>query len=306
MSALARQETFLQSALIGQPLVVSYGMGVDSTALLVMLEWQGIRPDAIVFADTGSEKPETYAYATVIEPWLQRVGFPALTIVKNPSPIAGHASLIENCLDNRTLPSLAFGRHSCSLKWKVSPNDAWVSSQDWARAARSADAQVLRLIGYDASAPDLRRRNKALRVTDPAGPYAFSYPLCESQITRDRCKEIILGAGLPVPVKSACTICPASHKEEVLWLAQHHPDLLAEALRVENLATHNLRSTRGLGRKWSWREYLEAEAPDLLRQVRADYDTAQHMPAAYASGAEVWIPKRQRHDHTATMRLTAA
>jgi 3'-phosphoadenosine 5'-phosphosulfate sulfotransferase (PAPS reductase)/FAD synthetase len=44
------------------PLVVAYGLGVNSTALLVEFVKQGIRPDLILFADTGGEKPETYAY----------------------------------------------------------------------------------------------------------------------------------------------------------------------------------------------------------------------------------------------------
>lgn len=33
------------------PLVVAYGMGVDSTALLVGLHQRGLRPDLILFAD---------------------------------------------------------------------------------------------------------------------------------------------------------------------------------------------------------------------------------------------------------------
>lgn len=35
---------------MNQPLVVSYGMGVDSTAMLVGLHQRGIRPDIIMFA----------------------------------------------------------------------------------------------------------------------------------------------------------------------------------------------------------------------------------------------------------------
>ena len=41
------------------PLVVAYGLGVDSTAMLIEFVCRGIRPDSILFADTGSEKPET-------------------------------------------------------------------------------------------------------------------------------------------------------------------------------------------------------------------------------------------------------
>lgn len=40
------------------PLVMADGLGVNSIALLIQLSRSGIRPDLILFADTGSEKPE--------------------------------------------------------------------------------------------------------------------------------------------------------------------------------------------------------------------------------------------------------
>jgi len=39
-------------------MVVSYGGGVNSTAVLVGMVERGIRPDAILFADTGGEHPQ--------------------------------------------------------------------------------------------------------------------------------------------------------------------------------------------------------------------------------------------------------
>jgi len=70
----------------GEPVVVAYGMGVDSTAMLVGWHARGLpRPDAILFADTGSEKPETYAYLDVINAWLRSIGYPEVTVVKNAS-----------------------------------------------------------------------------------------------------------------------------------------------------------------------------------------------------------------------------
>ncbi len=53
-----------------EPIIVAYGAGVDSTAMLIGLRDRGIRPDLILFADTGSEKPETTAYLTIIGAWL--------------------------------------------------------------------------------------------------------------------------------------------------------------------------------------------------------------------------------------------
>ena len=58
------------------PLVVAYGLGVDSTAMLIGLAQRGIRPDLILFADVGGEKPDTYLYAPIIRQWLRDVDFP--------------------------------------------------------------------------------------------------------------------------------------------------------------------------------------------------------------------------------------
>jgi hypothetical protein len=41
-----------------RPLIVTWGGGVNSTAMLVGMKQRGIRPDRILFADTGGEKPD--------------------------------------------------------------------------------------------------------------------------------------------------------------------------------------------------------------------------------------------------------
>ena len=111
----------------GAPIIVCYGGGVDSTAMLVMLKRHGIRPDLIMFADTGGEFPEVYDYVRRIDAWLDSWRAPLVTWVKRkPSPRVRYRTLEGNRLDNETLPALAFGGHSCSLKWKVDPQDRYL------------------------------------------------------------------------------------------------------------------------------------------------------------------------------------
>lgn len=101
------------------PLVVNFGSGVDSTAVLVEFVRKGIVPDLILFADTGSEKPETYEHLESFSSWLVSKGFPAVTVVSRERmrrASTTYRTIEENCLQNATLPSLAFGRKSCSLK----------------------------------------------------------------------------------------------------------------------------------------------------------------------------------------------
>jgi hypothetical protein len=100
------------------PLVVAYGLGVDSTAMLVEFVHRGIRPDLILFADTGGEKPETHEYMPVIQQYLASVAFPAVTTVRYQPTRAVYHTLEQQCLHTGTLPSLAYVGKSCSLKYK--------------------------------------------------------------------------------------------------------------------------------------------------------------------------------------------
>ena len=100
------------------PLVVAYGLGVNSTALLVEFVNRGVTPDLILFADTGGEKPETYAYLPVVQQYLKAVRFPPVVTVRYEPKTAPYRTLEGQCLHTGTLPSLAYGGKSCSQKWK--------------------------------------------------------------------------------------------------------------------------------------------------------------------------------------------
>jgi len=257
------------------PLALSYGMGVDSTAVLVGWWRRGIRPHWIGHAQVGNEWPETYAYRPVIDAWLIQVGFPTITdvqyVVKRPKH--GHyATLEENCLVNQTLPSLAFGYKKCSLKWKGEPLDA--ACADYFAGHIKAGGKVVRAIGYDAGPCDSRRGG-----VETQGPWTWAYPLREWGWDRDRCVEEIARAGLPVPPKSACWFCPSTKPAELIQLARRHPDLARRAVEMEDRARPGLtkieglwgtgvKGTRGGEKKpGSWRVFLTEHAPEVLPEL---------------------------------------
>jgi hypothetical protein len=238
------------------PFAVSYGLGVDSTAMLVELVRRGIRPDLILFADTGAELPETYAYLPVMDEYLRAHGFPEVVVVRKRSK---HRSLYDNCLSNETLPSLAFGMKSCSLKWKVDPMNAYCNRWAPARACWKAGEKVIKAIGYDAGGRDVERfcHSQENERKRPDRKYAYWHPLIAWGIDRPGCAAAIRGAGLPVPPKSACYFCPARKDHEVVELKANHPALFQAAVRLETTARdgkHGLRTTKGLGRTWAWGE----------------------------------------------------
>lgn len=253
-----------------EPLVVAYGLGVDSTAMLVGLWRRGERPDLILWADTGDEKASTYAYLPVINAWLAKVGFPLVTVVKNPREKSGDKSLSESLLRLGYLPALAYGGHQCSIEWKIKPQQKFVKNWAPAKAAWAAGLEVVNCVGYDAGPRDSCRQYKA---EGKAGEgYRNRYPLIEWQWDREECKRQIAAAGLPVPPKSACFHCPASKKDEIFWLKREEPALYERAIAMEVKANElaperevirkakaeaegrkfRPSTTKGLGRNFAW------------------------------------------------------
>jgi hypothetical protein len=228
-------------------LVVAYGLGLNSTALLVGLAWRRIRPDAVTFADVGGEKDETYAYLPLMNAWLKSRDFPEVTVVRNVVKDFKHyppyASLEENCLTNGTLPSVAFGfqMKSCSLKWKAAPQHKWMKGFAPAQEVWARGGKVVRAIGFDASPADQKRSYAAGAIDDPL--YAFWYPLQEWGWDRQTCQEVIEAACLPVPPKSSCFFCPAMKIKEVRELPK---DKLRRIVLMEARAEPRLTSIQGL------------------------------------------------------------
>lgn len=258
------------------PVMVACGLGVNSVALLCGLKEHGFRPDAVLFADTAGEKPETYAYLPLLQAWLAAVGFPELVRVANAGKYAG---LEDNCRKKMMLPSIAYGRKACSEKYKQRPQHQW--AKRWPPAARWWDLDaggrrrfqrearyVVKLLGYDASEPhrgDVRSD----------GFYTYEHPLKDWGWDRAACLAAVGRAGLPPPPKSACFFCPSSKKAEVRWLMEHHPDLFERGLEMERdgMTTVTSGSVKGLGRWWSWAEFQAAEAQKIPLKVSdpADY-----------------------------------
>lgn len=120
------------------PTILCYGAGVDSTALLLELVRQGNPPDLVLTADTGAEKPETYAYLDMMREWMSARGIRHEIVryvtrrFKNWPP---YEDLAGSLLTNGCLPSIAFGRHSCSLKYKAAPQEKFIKTWEPAISA---------------------------------------------------------------------------------------------------------------------------------------------------------------------------
>ena len=118
-------------------------------------------------------------------------------------------------------------------------------------------AGKVKFIGYDAG--EHYRSDKVL-LRDLADPkYSKWYPLMEWGWDREACIRAIEAAGLPQPGKSSCFFCPSMRAEEIIDLRERYPELFRRALALEDNARANLKTVRGLGRNYSWKERFGKE-----------------------------------------------
>lgn len=225
---------------IGSVSLVSFGGGVNSTAMLIGLRDRGAPPQHILFADTGGEKPGTYAHVERMDEWCQSNGFPRIVTVK------AALTLEQDCLDRETLPGKAFGFGSCSDRFKVQPQKKWLRD--------NGIASPVWLVGIH-----LGERHRAERTLNQRTDTRF--PLIEWGWGQAECEDAIAREGLPLPCKSACFFCPAMKKREVLDLKRTDPELLQRAIEMERAAKEagTLETVKGLGRHWSWEALINAD-----------------------------------------------
>ena len=250
--------------------IVSYGAGTNSTAMVCEMVRRGETIDAIVFCDTGGERPETYAHIEEFNRWLDAKGYPrVLTIRRAPAGIfngdekIGEATTLEEeCLMRGQLPGIAYGFGSCSDKWKQQPFKTWLKTTGW--------NDVVVCIGFDADEPNRKIRSDKYEL-----PYAKRFPLIEWDIGRAACVGIIVASGVRPPGKSACFFCPSSRKHEILALP---PDLKQRALKIESRA--NLTSIAGLGRNFAWRDLIAADNA----QCKMDFSGVEEVPCGCYDG----------------------
>lgn len=234
--------------------IVSFGGGTNSTAMLIGMYEKKIPVDLILFADTGAEMPYTYLYINIMNRWLKKHGMPEITVVRNVDRYGNRFTLEDECLKSKTLPSIAYGYKKCSLKHKIGPQDKFCNNYQPCIDIWTKDEKVYKYIGYDAG-EELRKTNAfAHDIQDKK--YKKVYALIDWTWYRENCIRKIQEYKLPLPGKSSCFFCPSMKKSEIKELHRLHPDLLARAIEIERNAKENLITVKGLGRDYSWEDFI--------------------------------------------------
>lgn len=195
--------------------VLSYGGGVQSvTICLLIAQGKLPKPNAIIFADTGREVPMTMEYAKAhVVPMLESIG---LTLHVAPPTLRkvdlyGHNGDLLLPVFTKTGKMRAF----CSGEWKREVVRRYV------RDVLHVNGPYLTWIGFSV---DEKRR----ATDDPKR----RYPLLELGLTRSDCIALLQHAGMPVPHKSRCWMCPnqsADSWEEIRAM----PELWQQAIALE-------------------------------------------------------------------------
>lgn len=192
--------------------VISYGGGVQSTAMLVLAAQGAIDSTEALFCNVGddSEAVETLRYVREIAiPYAAAHGIAVHEIRRTrrdgttPTLLEYHLEQVERT-GATPLPVKMQGagdggiaNRTCTVEWKAKPVRQWLRKHG---ATKAAPVHLALGISTD----EIHRANNR---NDQ--PYELrTFPLLDLGLSRNDCTAIIRRAGLPVPPKSACWFCP--------------------------------------------------------------------------------------------------
>jgi hypothetical protein len=226
---------------------ISYGGGVQSTALIVLaIEGKIPMPRAALFSNVGddSEHPKTLDYVrNIITPWAAAKGLPVLELHRTKKD-GTRQSLWQRMMDHEGTslrePIPVYGytgapmSRSCTADHKIKVLGKYIKTQipknQW---------PVKMFIGI--SVDEIQRANKGKNE-----PWEQrEYPLLDLGLRRDHCEDVIKNAGLPVPPKSSCFFCPFHSIYAWQMLKQNEPVLFDKAVQLENKLNER-RKNRGM------------------------------------------------------------
>ena len=230
-----------------RPFWLNYGGGVNSAALAIMII-DGLLPEydpcRFVFADTWTERDETYWYiANVFMPYLASRGRMLEIVQPNEGVYMRWKRL--SVTGSRII-------RTCTQESKIRPIEKFIKQNGGGE----------QLIGIDAGEPH--------RAVERPGKH---YPLVSHGIDRAGCIKIIERAGLPLPIKSGCWCCPFMRVGEVMELARQYPEKFNKIERLEAAAN----------KAHPGKERIERDCDDNIVSIRPPVTRTQwaDKPATY-------------------------
>lgn len=196
--------------------ILSYGAGLNSTALLVYLVNNKLPLDEVVFADTGGETPETYKHLKVTEEYLRLHKIPLIILQSK------RGTLYDTCARRKVIPSQVW--RWCTRDYKITPIHAHY---------RRFNQPIVQYLGISYEERDRVKASGKDFIKN-------SFPLIENKINRQGCLDLILSDSFdfPAPQRSGCFFCPFNSLSRWREVFDNHKDLFLKARLLEESSKH--------------------------------------------------------------------
>jgi len=209
---------------------ISYGAGVQSTALLVCsnLGLHGVpKADVAIFADTGDEPEYIYEYLEVVKQWSDI-----------PIEVCQYGVLSEDSAERlfACVPAYSTNkdgsetllRRQCTREYKITPIEKHVRELLGYEKGQRVKHKARCLLGIS--------RDEASRMKPSRTKWIVNeWPLVDALLRRSQCVEIVESSGLPSPFKSSCTYCPFHSDKYFAWLRDNHPVDFESACKFDDM-----------------------------------------------------------------------
>lgn len=201
--------------------VLSLGGGTQSTAMILMIQ-EGLleKPDLVLFADTGSELPDTLEMIERCKAICQDLEI-EFDVVRSPKK-----ALHLQYLEDGSLPLIGF--RTCTTEWKIRPIYRRIR-----QVVGMGRGNVLASswIGITTD-EDHRARESEHKWIER------KYPLIDLNFSRDDCVKYCQDRGYDVK-KSGCFMCPYQPIHQWERLQREWPEYFQEAIILEDKARAN-------------------------------------------------------------------
>jgi hypothetical protein len=226
---------------------MSYGGGVQSTAMMVLAATGQIDYRLALFADVGrdSENPATIEYLEQhAKPYAGANGI-ELVELQRVKRSGSTETIMERIRDSDRsigipvrMSNGAPGNRQCTQDFKIKV----IAKELKRRGATKADPATIAL---GISMDEFQRMR-----SDSGIPHErLAYPLIDLGMDRQDCMNVIERAGLPVPPKSSCYFCPFHTQHAWKEQARNQPDLFAKSVALERFINER-QSALGKDQVW--------------------------------------------------------